>query len=163
MNGKTKEVVVRTMLESEGRLEWQRWERNKVKGLWFGWPTGSYLHQTKQKILKRADFTRNNMRRVSCHWSQGSASLVAQWWRVCLPMQETQTQSLVWEGPTCHRTARPMHPKHWACALEPGSCNYGKPRALKPCSATRESTAMRSMLSTTREQPKQQWRPGTAK
>ena len=41
---------------------------------------------------------------------------------------------------------KPMHHKHWACALEPGNCNHWNPHALKPRSATRESTAMRSML-----------------
>ena len=30
------------------------------------------------------------------------ASLVAQWWRVCLPMQETWVRSLVREDPTYH-------------------------------------------------------------
>ena len=38
------------------------------------------------------------------HW----ASLVAQWLRVCLPMQGTQVRALVWEDPTCHRATRPV-------------------------------------------------------
>ena len=29
------------------------------------------------------------------------ASLVAQWERICLPMQGTQVRSLIWEDPTC--------------------------------------------------------------
>ena len=29
------------------------------------------------------------------------ASLVAQWLRVCLPMQGTRVRALVWEDPTC--------------------------------------------------------------
>ena len=33
--------------------------------------------------------------------SQG-ASLVAQWLRICLPMQGTRVPALVWEDPTCH-------------------------------------------------------------
>ena len=36
------------------------------------------------------------------------ASLVAQWLRVCLPMQGTRVRALVWEDPTCHRATRPM-------------------------------------------------------
>ena len=32
----------------------------------------------------------------------GGASLVAQWLRICLPMQGTRVQALVWEDPTCH-------------------------------------------------------------
>ena len=36
------------------------------------------------------------------------ASLVAQWLRICLPMQGTRVQALVWEDPTCRRATRPM-------------------------------------------------------
>ena len=35
-------------------------------------------------------------------------SLVAQWLRVCLPMQETRVRALVWEDPTCLRATRPV-------------------------------------------------------
>ena len=36
------------------------------------------------------------------------ASLVAQWLRICLLMQETQVRALVWEDPTCHGAAGPV-------------------------------------------------------
>ena len=36
-------------------------------------------------------------------------SLVAQWLRICLPMQGTRVQSLVGEDPTCRRATKPMH------------------------------------------------------
>ena len=36
------------------------------------------------------------------------ASLVAQWLRVCLPMQGTRVRALVWEDPTCHGATRPV-------------------------------------------------------
>ena len=45
------------------------------------------------------------------------ASLVAQWWGICLPIQETQVRSLVWEDPTCCRAAKPVH--HNSGAWEP--------------------------------------------
>ena len=35
-------------------------------------------------------------------------SLVAQWLRICLPMQGTQVRSLVWADPTCHGAIKPM-------------------------------------------------------
>ena len=38
----------------------------------------------------------------------GGASLVAQWLRICLPMQGTRVRSLVWEDPTCHGAATPV-------------------------------------------------------
>ena len=36
------------------------------------------------------------------------ASLVAQWLRICLPMQETRVRALVWEDPTCRGATRPV-------------------------------------------------------
>ena len=35
--------------------------------------------------------------------------LVAQWWRIRLPMPETRVQSLVQEDPTCRGATKPMH------------------------------------------------------
>ena len=40
-------------------------------------------------------------------WAEG-ASLVMQWWRICLPMQGTRVRALVWEDPTCHGATRPV-------------------------------------------------------
>ena len=61
-------------------------------------------------------------------------SLMAQWLRICLPMQGTRVRSLVWEDPTCHGATKPVHHNYWACALEPASHNYwGRvPQLLKP-------------------------------
>ena len=36
------------------------------------------------------------------------ASLVAQWLRICLPMQGTRVRALVWEDPTCRGATRPV-------------------------------------------------------
>ena len=56
-------------------------------------------------------------------WVPG-ASLVAQWWRICLPMQETWVWSLVWKYFTCHGTTKPVCPNCWAYELEPWNHNY---------------------------------------
>ena len=37
------------------------------------------------------------------------ASLLAQWLRICLPMQGTWVRALVWEDPTCCRVTKPLH------------------------------------------------------
>ena len=39
---------------------------------------------------------------------QIGASLVAQWLRICLPMQGTRVRALVWEDPTCRGATRPV-------------------------------------------------------
>ena len=41
-------------------------------------------------------------------------SLVAQWLRICLPMQGTQVLSLLQEGSTCHKATKPACHNHWA-------------------------------------------------
>ena len=51
-------------------------------------------------------------------------SLVAQWLRICLPMQGTQVRALVREDPTCRRATKPTSHNYWACTLEPVSHNY---------------------------------------
>ena len=35
-------------------------------------------------------------------------SLVAQWLKICLPMEGTWVQALVQEDPTCHRATKPV-------------------------------------------------------
>ena len=59
------------------------------------------------------------------------ASLVAQWLRICLPMQRTWVRTLVWEDPTCcalwslcATTTEATCHNYGACALEPASHNY---------------------------------------
>ena len=39
---------------------------------------------------------------------QTGASLLAQWLRICLPMQGTQVRALVCEDPTCRGATRPV-------------------------------------------------------
>ena len=48
------------------------------------------------------------------------ASLVAQWLRVCLPMQGTRVRALFWEGPTCRGATGPVSHNYWACVS--GAC-----------------------------------------
>ena len=36
------------------------------------------------------------------------APLVAQWLRICLPMQGTRVRALVWEDPTCRGATGPV-------------------------------------------------------
>ena len=58
---------------------------------------------------------------------------MAQWLRIHLPMQGTWVQALVWEDPTCHGAAKPMHHNYRACALEPAT------QLLSLCAATTEA------------------------
>ena len=69
--------------------------------------------------------TEKNTQRESCELSFiWGTSLVAQWLRICLPMQGTQVQSLVQEDPTCYGATKPVCHNYWAWALESVSHNY---------------------------------------
>ena len=63
---------------------------------------------------------------------QWGASLVVQWLGICLSMQGTRVQALVWEDPTCHGTTKPVSHNYWACL-----------RVWSLCSATREACTPR--------------------
>ena len=65
--------------------------------------------------------------KMEYHW----ASLVAQWLRICLPMQGTRVRALVWEDPTCRGVARPR---------EAQLLNL---RVWSLCSSTREAAVVR--------------------
>ena len=56
------------------------------------------------------------------------ASLVAQWLRVCLPMQATQVRALVWEDPTCRGATGPVSHNYWACASGACALQQERPR-----------------------------------
>ena len=64
-------------------------------------------------------------------------------------------------NPTCHGATKPMLYNYWPCALEPRSCQLLGSRIAtteacepsRPCSTTREATALRSPRTPTREQP----------
>ena len=60
------------------------------------------------------------------------ASLVTQWWRILLPVEETWALFLVWEDSTCCGTAEPR--SYWACAVVPRSrnCWACPPQLLRP-------------------------------
>ena len=74
------------------------------------------------------------------HTLKGSGtSLVVQWLRIRLPMQETWVQSLVQEDLTCHRASKPVGHKYW--------CRHSRawvPQLLSPCATTTEASAPRA-------------------
>ena len=49
----------------------------------------------------------NELKNDAKKWKD-RASLVAQWLRVCLPMQGTRVRALVWEDPACRGAAGPV-------------------------------------------------------
>ena len=81
-----------------------------------------------------------------------TASPVAQWWRIHLPVQETQIWCLILENPTWGAT-KPEHHNYWACALEPRNCSYWSPQALEPVLCNKRSHHNVSLHTTARAQP----------
>ena len=76
-------------------------------------------------------------------------SLVVQWIRICLTMQGTWVQSLVWEDPTFLRatTTKPESHNYRAYTLEP-MLQLRKPTSSKTCAPQRRVVPL---LTTTRE------------
>ena len=64
------------------------------------------LHLQTRFHFTRAHFTRPHYSGVKIEGKR--ASLVAQWLRVCLPMQGTQVRALVQEDPTCRGATGPV-------------------------------------------------------
>ena len=50
----------------------------------------------------------NSIIDINTKKEKGGASLAAQWLRICLPMQGTRVQALVWEDSTCRGATRPV-------------------------------------------------------
>ena len=71
----------------------------------------------------------------------GETFLMVQWLRIHLLMQGTPVQSLIWKDPTCRGPVKPLHRNYWA----------QMPR--NPCSATRETTEMRSPHTAVKSSP----------
>ena len=66
-------------------------------------PSDFHLFQSLQNSLSGKNF--NSLEDCKRHLG---ASLVAQWFRIHLPIQGTQVRALVWEDPTCHGATKPV-------------------------------------------------------
>ena len=77
------------------------------------------INKTKSWFFEKINKTDKPLARFIKKKREG-ASLVAQWLRLCLPMQGTWVQALVWEDPTCRGATRPVRHNYWACAS--GAC-----------------------------------------
>ena len=88
-----------------------------------GW--GSRVFTCAQK---KREYSYMPRKKESC-----GASLVAQWLRICLPMQGTRVRALVWEDPTCHGATKPMCHNYWACASGACAPQQERPREWEAC------------------------------
>lgn len=99
-------------------------------------------HPTPAQLLKQCRHWEMENLLTHTLWGpkiQGGTSLVAQWMRICLPIQGTRVCSLVWEDPTCLGTTKPVVHNYWAwvpraCALQ------REATAISPHTATRVSS-----------------------
>ena len=92
---------------------------------------------------------------------------MAQWLRICLPMQGTRVRALVWEDPTCHGATKPAIHNYWARMTQ-----LLKPTCLAPVlrhkrnhhnEKPRHRNKEWPLLAATRESCAQQQRPNADK
>ena len=102
----------------------------KVAILHRSFPFSNFNNYFYKKALSGRQYSKGSQLKVFCrgktltenlwHKDYPWASLVAQWLRICLPMQGTRVRALVWEDPTCCRATGPVSHNYWACAS--GAC-----------------------------------------
>ena len=63
-------------------------------------------HRSPNKINLKQSSPRHIVIKLSK--TKDGASLVAQWLRICLPVQGARVRALVWEDPTCRGAAGPV-------------------------------------------------------
>ena len=64
--------------------------------------------QEAQRVRYRIKPRTNMPRHILIKLSKIRASLVAQWLKICLPMQGTRVRALVWEDPMCCGATGPV-------------------------------------------------------
>ena len=73
--------------------------------------SGLHLTQLEKALARNEDPTQPKINIINKNLKKkrkNRASLVAQWSRICLPMQGTRVRALVWEDPTCHGATGPV-------------------------------------------------------
>ena len=68
----------------------------------------SYLKKQEKSQINNLTLHLKELEKEEQTKPEVRASLVAQWLRICLLVQDTRVRALVWEDPTCHRAMRPM-------------------------------------------------------
>ena len=116
------------------------WFRSETKARFFQPSPSLRNHYPHQWV----SFQSTGVHSGANFWTSNSlpwASQVAQWSRICLPMQETQVWSLIWEDSTCCRATELLN-----TTTEPTGCNNWNSHTLgawddttmrSPCTATR--------------------------
>ena len=100
-------------------------------------------------------FFPNPSRTILQIYKQGT-SLVVHWLRICLPMQGTWIQSLVWEDSTCQEATEPDSQNYQACVMQllkpqhPGACAMQQEKPAQEARASQQESSY-CLLVTTRK------------
>ena len=119
-----------------GYSPWGRKESDMTE--WLTTHTHTHTHPVIQKSYTWVSIQEKwqSKQSWSCSEVLYSAPLVARWWRIQVPIQETQIRILIQEAPPGHN--------RWAWAGEPGSCNHGAQVPWSVCSVTRGAATTRN-------------------
>ena len=75
-----------------------------------------WMHTSLPTEFQNSSFNITLLFQLQLKVQNTRASLVAQWLRVCLPMQGTRVRVLVREDPTCRGATKPVRHNYWVCA-----------------------------------------------
>ena len=83
-----------------------RWEWAKAIGgkMWYVCVVCTILSLFCKENAKKKKKKKSSLK-IPC----SPTSLVVQWVRICLPMQDTWVRSLIQEDPTCHGATEPLN------------------------------------------------------
>ena len=157
-------ITWRVVLSHKGK-EWHIWlyvrNTREPSYTWWECKLVQPLRKTLWRFLKKTKYrtTRWSSNPTPGHISRENhnskrymrASLVAQWLRICLPMQGTQVRALAWEDPTCRGATKPVRHNYWACA---SGASAPQRETLRQWEARAHRDEEWSPLTTTGESPR---------
>ena len=116
-------------IEGERRRGWQRmrWMATPTQWTWV-WASSRRWWRTGNPGMLQS----MGSQRVRHNWA---AEQQQQWIRICLPMQQTQVPSLIWEDPTYHRASKSREPQ----LLKPVCLEPVLHSKRRPCTSVKSS------------------------
>ena len=136
IRGRVERGLWRTMSLVTQELQTQMPVWARLATYWAGFNTQEVVRPVGNKKVKKIKYITHELYFFMGYDSSLSSikkivsrvSLVAQWLRICPPMQGTRVRALVWEDTTCSGATGPVSHNYWACASGACALQQERPR-----------------------------------